>query len=146
MSTPGFVSAAVSTCGLLDNCQYSSSWVLDGDLARGEIDLDQNYVGPGYFAMAGIPVSAGREFDDRDRDGGALVAIVSQSVAARYFPDSIRSADGSAIASSPRRSSASSATSGHAQLRDAPVPMVYFPIRQWPIQAEQPGCAESAAT
>jgi len=135
MSTPGFVSAAVSTCGLLDNCQYSSSWVLDGNLARGEIDLDQNYVGSGYFAMTGIPVSAGREFDDRDRDGGALVAIVSQSVAARYFPgldpvgrrigDREFTAEIVGVVGDVRPRS----------LRDAPVPMVYFPIRQWPIQA-----------
>ena len=135
MSTPGFVSAAVSTCGLLDNCQYSSSYLLDGDLARGEIDLDQNYVGPGYFAMTGIPVSAGREFDDRDRDGGALVAIVSQSVAARYFPglnpvgrrigDREFTAEIVGVVGDVRPRS----------LRDAPVPMVYFPIRQWPIPA-----------
>ena len=53
--------------------------------ARGEIDLDENYVGPGYFSTTGIAVTAGREFDDRDSNGGALVAIVSQSVANRYF-------------------------------------------------------------
>ncbi len=84
-STPGFVSAAVSTCGLLDGCSYSSSYLLDGDRNRDEIDLDENYVGPGYFSTTGIAVNAGREFDDRDRDGGALVAIVSQSVASRYY-------------------------------------------------------------
>ena len=31
--------------------------MLDGDRARGEIDLDENHVGPGYFSMAGIPVT-----------------------------------------------------------------------------------------
>ena len=31
---------------MLDNCTYSSSSVLDGDRARGEIDLDENHVGP----------------------------------------------------------------------------------------------------
>ncbi len=45
-STPGYVSAAVSTCGLLDNCQYSSSYFIDGDRARDEVDLDENYVSP----------------------------------------------------------------------------------------------------
>ena len=55
-STPGYVSAAVATCGLLDNCRYSSSYFIDGDRARDEVDLDENYVSPGYFATAGIPV------------------------------------------------------------------------------------------
>jgi len=131
-SSPGHQSAALSTCGLLDNCSYSSSYFIDADRARDEVDLDENYVGPGYFATAGIPITAGREFDDRDRDGGALVAIVSESVAKRYYPglDPIgrRIGDREFTAQiigvvgdvRPR------------ELRDAPVPMLYFPIRQWP--------------
>jgi predicted permease len=132
MSTPGFVSAAVSTCGLLENCQYSSSYFIDGDRARDEVDLDENYVGPGYFATAGIPIAAGREFDDRDRDGGALVAIVSESVAKRYYPgldpigrrigDREFTAEIVGVVGDVRPR----------ELRDAPVPMLYFAIRQWP--------------
>ena len=132
MSTPGFVSAAVSTCGLLDNCQYSSSYLIDGDRTRDEVDLDENYVGPGYFATAGIPITAGREFDDRDRDGGALVAIVSESVAKRYYPgldpigrrigDREFTAEIVGVVGDVRPR----------ELRDAPVPMLYFAIRQWP--------------
>jgi predicted permease len=132
MSTPGFVSAAVSTCGLLDNCQYSSSYFIDGDRARDEVDLDENYVGPGYFATAGIPIAAGREFDDRDRDGGTLVAIVSESVAKRYYPgldpigrrigDREFTAEIVGVVGDVRPR----------ELRDAPIPMLYFPIRQWP--------------
>ena len=132
MSTPGFVSAAVSTCGLLDNCQYSSSYLIDGDRTRDEVDLDENYVGPGYFATAGIPITAGREFDDRDRDGGALVAIISESVAKRHYPgldpigrrigDREFTAEIVGVVGDVRPR----------ELRDAPVPMLYFAIRQWP--------------
>jgi predicted permease len=131
-STPGFVSAAVSTCGLLDNCQYSSSYLIDGDRTRDEVDLDENYVGPGYFATAGIPITAGREFDDRDRDGGALVAIISESVAKRHYPgldpigrrigDREFTAEIVGVVGDVRPR----------ELRDAPVPMLYFAIRQWP--------------
>jgi putative ABC transport system permease protein len=39
-----------------------------------------------YFAAMRIPVIHGRPFDDRDRAGGPLVAIVDQSLVARVFP------------------------------------------------------------
>jgi predicted permease len=130
-ATPGFVSTALSRCGLLADCSYSSSFVLDGNRDRGEINLDENHVGPGYFSTTGIPIIAGREFTDRDSDGGALVAIVSQSVANRYF------AGGNPIG---RRIGDDEFTADIVgvvgdvrpyRLREAPVPMVYFPIRQW---------------
>jgi putative ABC transport system permease protein len=45
-------------------------------------------VGPGFFAVVGIPVVAGREFTDEDRRSSERVVIVSQSVAQRLFPNS----------------------------------------------------------
>src|SRR5882672_11087370 len=42
-------------------------------------------VSPGFFAVLGVPMLAGRDFTDDDRGGGELVAIVSQSVAQRLF-------------------------------------------------------------
>jgi putative ABC transport system permease protein len=44
-------------------------------------------VGPGYFATLGIPIVAGRDFNESDRLGGEHVVIISQSVAQRMFPD-----------------------------------------------------------
>jgi len=44
-------------------------------------------VSPGFFAVLGVPMLAGRDFTDDDRSGGELVAIVSQSVAQRLFPN-----------------------------------------------------------
>src|SRR6202790_2399072 len=43
-------------------------------------------VSPGFFAALGVPIVAGRDFDDNDRRGGEPVVIVSQSVAQRMFP------------------------------------------------------------
>ncbi|MCU1240440.1 MAG: hypothetical protein JWO71_1166, partial [Candidatus Acidoferrum typicum] len=43
-------------------------------------------VSPSFFAALGVPVVAGRDFDDNDRRGGEPVVIVSQSVAQRMFP------------------------------------------------------------
>jgi putative ABC transport system permease protein len=43
-------------------------------------------VSPSFFAALGVPIVAGRDFDDNDRRGGEPVVIVSQSVAQRIFP------------------------------------------------------------
>jgi hypothetical protein len=43
-------------------------------------------VTPGFFATLGLPVVAGRDFTDDDRDGRELVVVVSASVAGRLFP------------------------------------------------------------
>ncbi len=42
---------------------------------------------PGYFHTAGIPLTAGRDFTAADRPGASRVAIVTESLARRYFPD-----------------------------------------------------------
>jgi predicted permease len=44
-------------------------------------------VTPGFFAALGVPLLAGRDFSDDDRQGRELVVIVSQSVARRMFPN-----------------------------------------------------------
>jgi putative ABC transport system permease protein len=43
-------------------------------------------VTPGYFASIGLPLVAGRDFNEADRAGGERVVIVSQSLAQRMFP------------------------------------------------------------
>jgi predicted permease len=43
-------------------------------------------VSPSFFAALGVPIVAGRDFDDNDRRGGEPVVIISQSVAQRMFP------------------------------------------------------------
>jgi MacB-like periplasmic core domain len=39
-----------------------------------------------YFRTLGIPIVRGRDFTDADRSDGAPVAIVSESIAQRYWP------------------------------------------------------------
>lgn len=41
---------------------------------------------PSFLKAIGTRMVAGREFDDRDNQSGALVAIVSETVARRYWP------------------------------------------------------------
>ena len=44
-------------------------------------------VSPGFFAALGVPIVAGRDFNDLDRKDSEPVTIVSQSVARRMFPN-----------------------------------------------------------
>jgi len=58
--------------------------------ANGEEDPRARFrtVSPGFFAALGVPIIAGRDFTDDDREGSEPVVIISQSVAQRMFPTS----------------------------------------------------------
>jgi putative ABC transport system permease protein len=43
-------------------------------------------VSPGFFATFGIPIQAGRDFNDGDKDGSERVVIISQSLANLLYP------------------------------------------------------------
>jgi ABC-type antimicrobial peptide transport system permease subunit len=43
-------------------------------------------VGPGYFETTGTPLLSGRDFDRRDLPGSALVVIVDEALANRFWP------------------------------------------------------------
>jgi predicted permease len=57
--------------------------------AAGETDPRGRFrtISPGFFASLGVPMIAGRDFNDADRRGAEAVVIVSQSVAQRMFPN-----------------------------------------------------------
>jgi predicted permease len=46
---------------------------------------DWQIVTPGYFEAMGLHLVAGRLFEDRDRDGGPVVFVISQRMADKYF-------------------------------------------------------------
>src|SRR6516162_5758093 len=43
-------------------------------------------ISPGFFASLGVPLIAGRDFNDDDKRGGEPVVVISQSAAQRLFP------------------------------------------------------------
>ena len=57
--------------------------------ADGEEDPRARFrtVSPRFFAALGVPILAGRDFNEGDRIDGEKVVIVSQSVAQRLFPN-----------------------------------------------------------
>lgn len=50
-------------------------------------------VTPGYFGAMGIPLIAGRSFEERDTDDRQLVVIVSESMARAYWPAAVAVTD-----------------------------------------------------
>ncbi len=73
-----------------DNLDFGLQFSTDGHVrAGGEEDPRARFrtVSPGFFAALGVPLIAGRDFNDSDRRGSEPVVIVSQSVAQRMFPN-----------------------------------------------------------
>jgi predicted permease len=71
----------------MTNSAWESSVNVDGYRAREDEDVSAsvNTVGPRYFSTMGIPVLAGREFEDRDGHDAPRVAVVSESFARHFF-------------------------------------------------------------
>ncbi len=68
---------------------FGMEFAADGHVhAPGERDPVGQFrsVTPGFFATLGVPILAGRDFNDADRGDSEPVVIVSQSVAQRMFP------------------------------------------------------------
>jgi predicted permease len=59
------------------------------DRVPGEEDNRAQFrsIAPGFFDVLGVPIIAGRDFNDSDRRGSEQVVIISQSVARRMFPN-----------------------------------------------------------
>ena len=84
----------------------------------------------GFFKTLGIPLVAGRVFDERDRMDGPRAAIVSAALAKRYFAD--RPAVGSQVVLGPSTIQIVGVVGDirRAGLRDEPRPDMYFPFEQ----------------
>ena len=85
---PGVESAAYARNTPLDYGTYASTPIaVDGYQPPPEEQptVEYNEVGPAYFATMGIPLISGREFTRNDDENSALVAIVNQTMVARYW-------------------------------------------------------------
>jgi putative ABC transport system permease protein len=91
-------------------------------------------VSPRFFGVLGVPILAGRDFTDEDRNGSEPVAIVSQSVAQRLFPNGEavnRRLWWSSVGNGqPRRIVGVVADVDDESVIQKPSPTVYHPIRQ----------------
>src|SRR5262249_4898593 len=95
---------------------------------------------PGFFATLGIPLVAGRDFNDADRNGEERVVIINQKIATQLFPgqdpinrhlmwtDGIMKFIG--VSTEPRRIVGIVADVDDEKITPSPAMMVYSPFDQ----------------
>jgi putative ABC transport system permease protein len=136
-SLPGVESVGVVSALPLSGISATIPFTIEGRAAAPDEAMLANdrLVSPGYFHALRIPVLAGREFTDRDRAGTTNVALVSRSLARRYWPD------GSPLGAhlqiddndeGPRPVEIVGVVGDvkHLGLEEEPAPHIYLPIRQ----------------
>jgi predicted permease len=92
--------------------------------------VQYNEVGPDYFVTMGIPLLSGREFNRADDEKAALVAIVNQTMAAKYWP--ARNPIGQRVQVKGRwmQVVAVAKDSKYLSVRETPTPFFYVPLLQ----------------
>jgi predicted permease len=89
-SLPGVESAAFAHVVPLDFNSSATRVIPEGsgfDPNDRRYRVEYSQITASYFETVGIPLRAGRDFSERDREGARPVAIVNESFARRYWPD-----------------------------------------------------------
>ena len=95
-------------------------------------------VSPDYFQTMGIPILAGRTFTEQETNGSTIVAIISQSLARRAWPDQNALGRRFRFAGFPQLTYEVVGVAGDVRgldLAEEPWPTVYVPILQHPQDA-----------
>jgi len=92
--------------------------------------VEYNEVGPDYLVTMGIPLVSGREFTRADDEKAALVAVVNETMAARYWRG--RNPIGERVQVKGRwmQVVGMAKDSKYQSVREAPKPFFYVPLRQ----------------
>ena len=87
-AVPGVASASLSYNTPMARAGWNTFIAVppDSPLTRRQRSSWINAVTPGWFETYGLHLSAGRDFDARDRRGAPVVAIVNRAFAARFLP------------------------------------------------------------
>jgi predicted permease len=85
--TPGVRAVTYSTNGLFAGTESADEIIVPGfQAARAEDAIAmEDYVGPGYFGVIGIPIVAGRGVEAQDTSTSTRVAVVNESMVKYFF-------------------------------------------------------------
>ena len=131
-STRGVVAASTSENGIFSGTESGTTVRVEGFTAASEDDSTIAYddVGPAYFGTIGAHLVQGRDFEARDNQAGAKVAVLNATAARYFFPH------GSAMGSHVTMDSSTFEVVGVVSdiegrdLRAKPVRRVYLPMAQ----------------
>lgn len=90
LSLPGVSAAAITTGLPMSGGGATIHFNIAGRPPKGPEEYrlaGYRAVTPGYFETLQIPLLKGRAFDDRDRHGSPLVAVINESMARQHFAD-----------------------------------------------------------
>jgi predicted permease len=130
---PGVESASFARMTPLSYVSAASApLVIDGYTPPPEESptVEYNEVGDNYFVTMGIPLVAGREFTRTDDEKAALVAVVNETMAQRYWQD--RSPIGRRLQLKGRWMQVIGVAkdSKYSSVREKPTPFCFVPLRQ----------------
>ncbi len=130
---PGVESAVFARMSPLSYGSYSSSPIaVDGYQPPPEEQptVEYNEVGPDYFVTMGIPLVSGREFTRADDEKAALVAVVNETMAGRYWRGKDPIGERVQVKGRWMRVVGVAKDSKYQSVRETPKPFFYVPWRQ----------------
>ena len=92
--------------------------------------VEFNEVGTGYFATVGIPLVSGREFTRADDENAALVAVVNETMVARYWNGRNPLGERVQVKGRWMQVVGVAKDSKYRSVREVPRPFFYVPLRQ----------------
>ncbi len=114
----GFPSAAISVVGYVPAPDEQSN-------------VEFNAVSPGYFATVGIPILSGREFTQADGEKSGSVAVINETMAAKYWPGRDPIGEHIQIKDQSIQIVGIAKNSKYGTIRENPKPFYYIPMRQY---------------
>jgi len=87
---PGLRGATVSKNGLFSGSESADPIAVEGYTPKDneEMHSRMDHVGPRYFSTLGIPILVGREIDAQDTASSVRAAVINQTFAQHFFPNS----------------------------------------------------------
>ncbi|HLZ91389.1 MAG TPA: ABC transporter permease [Candidatus Acidoferrum sp.] len=139
---PGVRAVGTSELGTLTGSDMGSNITIEGskDLSSEDSHVNFDPVSPGYFSTLGVPLLAGREFNEGDGPGKPKVAVISEAMAKKYFvgrnPMGLHFAFGSGKVQPDIEIVGVVKDVKQSHVRDADVPYIYLPYAQRPTIRE----------
>ena len=130
---PGVEAAAYARAVPLSYTAYSSTPIaVDGyePQANEQPTAEYNEVSPDYFATMGIPLLSGREFTRADDENAPQVAIVNQTMVARYWRGENPIGRRLQMKGTSLQVAGVVKDSKYYSMEEAPRPFFYVPLRQ----------------